>query len=62
MAKFLGHVELGANEDLEKIGEQIGVYLDKAQVWDEADTYMEENDTDSAEVRIRGLDYITVYK
>ncbi len=62
MAKFLGSVELGANEDLEKIGEQIGIYLDGAQVWDEADTYMEENDTDSAEVRIRGLDYITVYK
>lgn len=62
MSKNFGSVLLGDGERLEEIGKEAGVYLDFDAVWDEAKDYMEENNTDEAEVRIRGLDFVEVYR
>lgn len=62
MAKNFGSVNLGDKKRLNEIAEEAGVYLDAEEVWDEAVSYMQGNDTYTAEVRIRGLDYIEVYK
>lgn len=62
MAKKFGSVELFDNDRLEEAGKEAGVYLDFDEVWQEAKDVMDENGTDSVEVRIRGLDYIEIYR
>lgn len=71
MSKFLGSVELYDLDSLEEIASSIGYTTDPESdnnncisanaVWDEAKTYMDQNSTNEAEVRISGLDYVEVY-
>ncbi len=73
MSKLLGRVELFDNDDLEEIARTVGYttdihnvddtgldFLDADEVWREAVDNMDGNGTDSAEVRIKGLDYIMI--
>lgn len=62
MSKNYGSVMLGDNAELERISKRTGVELDFSAVWDEARDYMDSNGTTEAEVRIKGLDYIQVYR
>lgn len=66
MAKNLGRVALNDDEALLTIvaenmpGRED--YFQTVEVWNEAITYMEENDSGAAEVRINNLDYVMVEK
>ena len=66
MAKNLGRVTLYDDDALLAIvaenmpGRED--YFQTVEVWNEAITYMEENDSGAAEVRINGLDYVMVEK
>ena len=66
MAKNLGRVTLYDDDALLAIvaenmpGRED--YFQTVEVWNEAITYMEENDSWAAEVRINGLDYVMVEK
>lgn len=68
MAKNYGSIILGDKFQLKEIEQEAGVALDSQAVWEEALAIMDGNGNgngigiDTAEVRIKGLDYIEVYK
>lgn len=71
MGKNLGSVELYDYKGLESIANGIGFstdlesdlrYLDADVVWEEAEAYMVQVNNSSAEVRITGTDYITIWR
>lgn len=72
MSRNLGNIELGDIEALEEILDSLGYstnvntefdnYFDMDVVWNEAFDQMNSEGSHSAEVQLKGLDYVTIYR
>lgn len=59
MGKLLATINYNDNYKLNKLSEQLGLFIDNDAVWAEAKEEFD-NGNDEAEIRIKGLDHIII--